>query len=203
MKRVLVVLGAVLALATNSTAAHAAEQFRYTFSGESASAFFYSSTECSQTWLSVGATDGRVQAGPGQPVYNSAASVWLSSYDFCTGAYRDSYAYAELARDAFQMSQGGASLSATLTAYDWWAGSEVETFTVNLTWASTGKATQGMWHTVYRSASWTEVFRSNGTSRTASVSGSVQTSDGVAFDMASASAVLYTTQSGSVTVYKS
>ena len=170
-----VVLSVALMLLALPIAAQAAEVFRSQFRGQFASASFYQDDGCVFTNVYVAAGDGRVQAGPGQPEVNSAASLYIDQYDYCTAtSLLSGYGFASLDAEAFQANQGlnSATLDATIWVYSWPSDESVPV-DVHLTWAGAGSITRSSSH--YRSTSrdFTYNTRYRATSRAAEATGTV------------------------------
>jgi hypothetical protein len=161
-----------------------AKKESYRFSEHTAAAYFYSSDECSSTYVSVFATEQKSKAGGGTEPW---AGAYVYHDNWCTDTYISAYGSTSLATGAFTTS-GGLKSATLKTAieffqerwyYDedsgWWdytyefAG----VLDVDLNWTGTGKTESYKSSNQYRSPDSKSHYRSKGTFRNASASGNV------------------------------
>jgi hypothetical protein len=134
------VLAMLLVSLSQPIAALAAESTQY--SGMGADAYFSYMDGCISTDTFVQGLDFQYKKPPGEP--QSYVYLTVSQYNSCTG---ESIMYVEgftwVSESDFQVSQkqDTATLTATVTGYDWVSQSNVELY-VDLTWTAEGPVTR-------------------------------------------------------------
>lgn len=200
----LIGLAATLTLGLVPTAA-SAENYHYQFRGNSAYASFASSDGCVVTWTDVSLYESRYHTPPGPPQQSAPGlGVYVISYDYCQYRYlNEIYSFAELPAGSFSFGGGlqSAQVNATLEAYDYATGSTVPV-TINVTWDGVGEASQSSSHNRWSSPNYKAMWRSKGTVRDASASGSVVVGTVNMTPDPSVWANLSSAQSGSITIYR-
>ncbi|HVG09901.1 MAG TPA: hypothetical protein VNM67_19525 [Thermoanaerobaculia bacterium] len=162
---------AALALSVLVPSLVGAEVIHSRFRGESASATFYEhSTYCIQTYTDLSVTEIANNGDNGQ------LSLYVSEYDRCEDTYSTVfYAWASLPRAAYSTSGGHlstASLRFTVVGYG--RAGDPGSAALDLTWTGTGEiyngrsTTSGQWGSFGRF-----MTQSSGSSRDATVSGSL------------------------------
>ena len=138
--KVVAVLAMLLVSFSQPIAALAAESIQY--SGMGADAYFSDTDGCINTDTFVQGLDFQYKKPSGEP--QSYVFLTVSQYNSCTG---ESILYVEafgwVSESDFQVSpkQDTATLTATVTGYDWVSQSNVE-LSVDLTWTAEGPATR-------------------------------------------------------------
>lgn len=134
------ILALLLARLISPTTARAADSAQY--SGTGANAYFSSVAGCINTDTFVQGLDFQYKKPSSEP--QSYVYLTVSQYNTCTG---ESIMYVEafgwISEPDFQVSQkqDTATLTATVTGYDWVSQSNVELY-VALTWTAEGPATR-------------------------------------------------------------
>jgi hypothetical protein len=179
MKRA--ISGALLTVLSFSLPAMAATSENFQFKGQSASASFYQSDECSSTGVSVWAADSVSRSAPGAPTSEKAANVSYWNSNWCTGKYSYGYGYAPNVTFTANNQLSSASLKGTFKVDEYSSenpeSTTSKTVDVALNWTGTGEISRGMSHSRYQWMGGMSNYRSVGSYRTADVSGSV-TMDG-------------------------
>jgi hypothetical protein len=166
----------VLALALPAGAAPA-ETLHFSFKGRLAEAFF-SSTDasgCVLTEVYVAADDGRVKIDPGGAEAESAAVIFISQFDTCTGTQLGAAeGTALLAPGAFQIDKEltAATLSATIEVFDSVSDTSFPV-QVNVSWTGVGDTTREKQRSHLTAPGFKSIIRVDGTSREATASGTV------------------------------
>ena len=138
--KLVAVLGVLLVSFIHPVAALAAESIQY--SGVGADAYFSDIDGCISTDTFVQGLDYQYKKPASEP--QSYVYLTVSQYNTCTG---ESIMYVEafgfISESAFQVSekQETATLTATVTGYDWVSQSSVE-LSVDLTWTAEGPVTR-------------------------------------------------------------
>ncbi|HET6519907.1 MAG TPA: hypothetical protein VFG47_08800 [Geminicoccaceae bacterium] len=141
-------VGSIIAAAIGAavaTPAAAEPPTKFSFKGETASAYFVSTSDCVETVTYVEAGNGLTRSGPGQKEASSWVNASVYQYDFCAEQYlHEIFGYDSLDAAAFVVSGGGrsATLAATVEAYDYATGSTV-TLDLDLSWNAPGTAFMG------------------------------------------------------------
>lgn len=146
------------------------ESSRYRFSGRGADASWYSWTECTESYASVVGVLSRL------PEKQMVASVAVESYDYCTGAGVSAYGETSQAFLTVDKQLDGATMTATVTLYDWWNDRTFDV-AVDVAWSATGPLVRSRDHYSIRSPGFVQTVKFDGKERYAEVSGSI--SDGV------------------------
>jgi hypothetical protein len=143
---------------------------RYRFAGRGVEGFWYSGTECAESYTWVSGALNRL------PEKQSHIEVSVESYDYCTGTYSAASGGTSPANLAVSKDLSTATAKATVTLYDWWTERTFDV-AIDLAW----NATSPMVRTRERYSFTTPGFRYtgkfDGKERYASVSGSI--SDGM------------------------
>jgi hypothetical protein len=153
---------------------------RYSYTAESATAFFYSSSDCVVTSVLIfEAIDGLRGQKPNQEAFSSV-SVIVSQYDECQSeSLHDIGGISELEAADFAVTDGGrsATLAATADVYDYVTDppSPVQ-LTLDVSWSATSLATQLHSTSIYHEPGFMSIGRGNGRSRSATATGTI--SDG-------------------------
>ena len=138
--KLMAVLAMLLASLSQPIAVFAAESIQY--SGMGADAYFSHTDGCISTDTFVQGLDFQYKKPPAEP--QSYVYLTVSQYNSCTG---ESIMYVEgftwVSESDFQVSQkqNTATLTATVTGYDWETQSNVELY-VDLTWTAGGSVTR-------------------------------------------------------------
>ncbi len=138
--KVVAVLAMLLVSFSQPMAALAAESIQY--SGTGADAYFSTIDGCINTDAFVQGLDSQYKKPSGEP--QSYVYLTVSQYNSCTGEpimYVEAFGWVSEA--AFQVSpkQDTATLTATVTGYDWVSQTNVE-LNVDLTWTADGPITR-------------------------------------------------------------
>ncbi len=174
--KLLAVFTLVLAGFSQHSTASAATNFK--FKGNSADAFFSSFDGCVLTEVSIFASEGVFKSGPGRGTESSATSLFISQFDFCADAQvLAAEGFADLSPSDFEVANklSSATLDATVNVFDFVSGSSFDV-DVNLTWTATGGLSRQNVNNHFTSPGCKVHSRFRGTSREATVSGSI--SDG-------------------------
>jgi hypothetical protein len=171
MKTATAIATALTLLSLTTVPALAATATKYQFKGENASAYFYQSDDCSYTDVSVYGFDNVTKSGPGAPISRTGASLYYSSYNYCTGEYFYGNGFSE--NIPFTSNKlNSATLNGTFTVYDYYSATS-KTATVNLSWIGTGDTYRGKYQSRSQGPGYTSIYRSSGSSRDAQVSGTI------------------------------
>ena len=195
-------IGAVLAMLLVSfsppIAALAAESTQY--SGMGADAYFSSVDGCISTITFVQGLDFEYKKPPGEP--QSYVYLTVSQYNSCNG---ESIMYVEafgwVSESDFQVSpkQDTATLTATVTGYDWVSQSNVE-LSVDLAWTAEGPVTRTKTNNHYKFPGCHITEKFTQLTRTGAASGSVSDGETNFTPEPSWSASVWEFKSGSVEV---
>jgi hypothetical protein len=173
--KLLAVLTLVLAGFSQHSTALAATNFK--FKGNTADAFFSSFDGCVLTEVSIFASEGVFKSGPGRGGLSSGTSLFISQFDFCADTQvLAAEGFAELSPSDFEVANrlSMATLDATVNVFDFVSGLSFDV-DVDLTWTATGLSRQNV-NNHFTSPGCKVHSRFRGTSREATVSGSI--SDG-------------------------
>ncbi len=175
-----------------------AQSFTYQTRGLTAYGSDYGWTGCGYSGSYVYANQSVNHSAGGAPTTSSDAWVYYYSYDWCAGSFEGGYGYGtgvNLAGNANQM-----TVSGTFAGWDWYLGST--SFTLNLTFTSTGSSYRGESTSSFTSPFGMMHSRQIGTSSQATVSGSlvVNGTDVLATNGAYSYAEITDSNSGTVTV---
>jgi hypothetical protein len=175
-RRNLLIVASIAALTVAFPAtASAATVYHSTVSGNNATAYFYSFDGCTETSASLFANNGKIKDSVTGHSGTSTVVLNVSRFDYCTGETFAGNTYVELAPGQFTVDKtlATAKLTTTVPLFDQ-AGQPIGDVTVDITWTATSGATSG------KSSSSTtfpdgskQSFRSTGTFRQASASGSI------------------------------
>lgn len=170
---VVMLCAAVLALSLPS-AALAADVSH--FRGKSAVTDFYSfdPNTCITVSGYIFASENRYQDPPGPATPTASASVSFYQWNECTYETLACVSGSVTLPDGFQVNGnlGSATLNTTIAGYDCLTG-EPASVSVAVTWTGDGEATQNRYHSQYSYPGYRAMYRFNGQTRNATVSGSV------------------------------
>ncbi len=172
--KILAVLGIVLG-AVSISPSRAAAGGIWKFKGSSADAGFFSFDGCLYTDVWIFASDNVNQSPPGPAGSSSWTEIWINQWDSCSETtLLSANGGAPLAPEDFQVARKltAASLTATITVYDWVSDSYMDV-AVDLTW--TGEGPLSRHSSSYSSSTPGCKYSSRwrGTNRGASISGSI------------------------------
>ena len=196
--KVVAVLAMLLVSFSQPIAALAAESIQY--SGMGADAYFSDTDGCINTDTFVQGLDFQYKKPSGEP--QSYVFLTVSQYNSCTG---ESILYVEafgwVSESDFQVSpkQDTATLTATVTGYDWVSQSNVE-LSVDLTWTAEGPVTRMKTSNHYKFPGCHIHEKFTQLTRTAVASGSVSDGEMNFTSEPSSSASVWEFKSGSVEV---
>jgi hypothetical protein len=145
---------------------------QYKFKGESASAYFSQYDGCNSSYVSVYGFDNVTKDAPGAPTSQKGAYLYYSSYNYCTGVGSYGSGSSQDATFTIGNSLQSASLSGTFTLDDY-SSAVNKTAAVDLTWTGTGDIFRGNNHGTYQGPGYRSNYRSVGSNRDASVTGTV------------------------------
>lgn len=168
---------ATLALAAAILPASASEPTKYNYRGESVQGLFNLTDGCVQTDVFLYASDQSTYGKSSIPE-SSSASVYVSRYDMCSGTtLLNAIGYGVLEEEDFDTDQrlSSAKLQTTVYGYDWNTGESI-TLDVDVAWDGNGDLTRTNYHYHYDMGDTIVNGHHSGTSRVATMSGSV--SDG-------------------------
>ncbi|MBW4486817.1 MAG: hypothetical protein KME12_03390 [Trichocoleus desertorum ATA4-8-CV12] len=199
MKKLIIGAGvAVLSLALPAAAA----SDTYRVKGESASASFSTSDNCSYTGVSISGYNNVSRTEPGAPTAQNQAFVSYYTYNYCTDSYSSGSGFSSDVNFNSSSALQSASLTGTIPVYDYSTDS-TKTLNVNLTWTGTGDLARGRSSYHYHSPGYTSNSRYTGAYRDAEVSGSINL-DGTNLiaNLSNDYAGLNSSTSGGVTITK-
>ena len=142
--KLLIVIVLLLAVFGQSTSVSAAEMYKWR--GPGAEAYFSSTDDsgCVVTDVSLFTRDETFQNPPGQPSRGSFAYLTIYQYDYCSGIeLHAAEGWASIAENDLQVAKklGSASLSTTVSVFDWTSGTYFDV-SVDLSWSANGPATR-------------------------------------------------------------
>ena len=173
------------------------------FSGNNAYASFSTSTSCSQTYMSINASESKVRNPPGRPGFDAEASVLISVWNSCDNTQVYGSGFIPLGKKEFQIDRklNSATLNTKLKVdkYQWVCDGnsypicenhflgQVDV-SISLSWNATGGLSTSTYTDSYQSKFCKSSYSSTGSWRPAQASGSV--SDGTINFTQSTSATL-------------
>ena len=177
--RVFTTLILALAIAGQTSSAHAGGGLGFKFNGPSAVASFFGTSGCINTDVFVIATEAKTQDAPGKPNLLSFASVTIFQYDSCTDTVL-LHAWGTtnpLPKSALQISKmlNAGTLNTTIHLFDEVSVSNFDV-NVNLAWTATGPLNREKFTTHLKTPGCITNSHYQGKSRPAQAVGSV--SDG-------------------------
>ena len=163
-------------------------------SGNNAYASYFTSGACSETYVSVGASDNKVRNPPGRPGSSSDASVFISVWNPCDNTQITESGFMSIGKNEFQIDKklNAATLNTTIKAdkYQWQCVADESGYpicqqqylgqvdvAVNLSWKATGGLSSSTYTDSYQSKFCKSTYTFTGSWRPAQASGSV--SDGM------------------------
>jgi len=165
-------LSTVLAGLSVSLPTIAATTETYKFRGETAYASFSQINDCITTDISISAFENITRSKASGPSSLEEASLFYYIYNSCTGEYvADGYGYSNNVTFNVDGFKSG-TLNGTISVYDFTSGTE-KPVEVALTFTGVGENTRSRFNTSFKSKTYVSTFRSTGTSRYATASGSV------------------------------
>jgi hypothetical protein len=193
------VLTLLLLVSAGSAQAATKEVWRYNFSGETATAYYFASDACVQTWLDLFYVVNGREHMQRKPVTIWVVAGFIYQYDFCADTAQSGYFYSELEPDAFQVQRdlSAATLRATLLACD----DECFSVEVDLAWTGVGDTFRNKGVSHFTSPDYRSVYRYDSTARFAESAGSVTTAFGATY-LQAYDAQLQSVKSGSVVMYR-
>lgn len=168
---------ASLTLLSLTAPAFAAPTVQYQFRGETASAYFSQSDGCNSAYVDVYSFDNVTKDAPGAPTSQKEAYLYYSNYNYCTGVGSYGAGSSKDATFTIGNSLQSASLSGTFALFDY-STAVNRTAAVDLSWVATGDTYRGNSHYHYQGSGYRAISRSVGSSRDASVTGTVNV-DGI------------------------
>ena len=190
MKKQLLTVMAVVILALTAFAAPVAQAKPPTsplnhgpitnrYSGDTAYGMSWSTTDgCIYSNVSVMASTQTVKSSTGGTSTGQYATLSIDRYDNCTWSWLGSLSgSAAIDKNSFQMDKqlNNAHLQINIPVSDWNTG-VASNFTVDLTWTGSGELLKGKTRNQYQSPTCKYTYTSSGSSRNATISGSI--SDG-------------------------
>lgn len=191
-----IVAGTIVATLSFSLPAVAATTTKYQFKGQNASASFYQYDECNSTSAYITAFTSRVKEGPGAPTAQMGADLYYYNYNYCNGTYSEGYGSSPDANFTIDNQLSSASLNGTFVVYDYWSGT-TKTASVALTWTGIGSTSNDKYSYTYQTPTYMTRYRSNGTSREAQVTGSINVDGTNLINSSSSYGYLSSSRSGS------
>jgi hypothetical protein len=167
---------AASALVPSSTSA-VIDQYRAQGGIATSSFLDIDSTGCIWTYADVSVTEGRIGNGPRQDPSSTWLVVFIYQSDVCLGHYlseNELYAYTPIPADAFRLHGAlqSASLQVTVDVENRWTAT-TQPVTIDLTWTGNGDILRGQSNSQSTFPGGRYLWRSNGSSRTATPSGSI------------------------------
>lgn len=146
------------------------------YSGDSASLSLYSTVDgCIYSNVSLMASTQTVKSRAGGTITGQYASIYIDRYDYCNGLYLASLSgYAEIDGSSYQIDRqlNSAHLQTVIAVYDWYSGAE-SSISVDVSWSGTGDVQKGRSRYTFQSPGCKTSYSWSGSSRMATVSGSI------------------------------
>jgi hypothetical protein len=201
MKTATLVGTALTVISLTTLPALAAPKSQYQVKGQNAYASFYQYEDCSYTYVDVYAFDNLEKSALGAPTSQTGAWLYYSTYNYCDGIYSFGSASSDTATVTINNSAQSASLTGTFTLYDYYSNTS-KTANVNLTWTATGTTYRSNSHSNYQGPGYFSTYRSKGTTRDASITGSININGSNLIAGLSSYASITSSNNGSLTIYK-
>lgn len=173
------------------------------YSGETANLYGWSTTDgCIYTNVSVMASTQTVKSRTGGTSTGQYATLYIDSYDNCTWTWLSSLSgYTPIDGNSFQLDKqlNNAHLQTVIPVYDWNADATTN-IAVDVTWTGSGDLTKGKFSYQYQSPGCKVKYSSSGSSRNATVSGTISDSITHYMNGASVNGNLQSVKNGDMTM---